>query len=262
MLDLNKVIEDAKRWAYEAGKVQRDNYESNNLKITTKSTDVDLVTEIDELSENLIISAIKESYPHHAILSEESKNIKRDSEYLWIIDPLDGTTNYAQGLPIFAVSIALEYKGEIILGVIYQPILDEMFTSIRGKGAFLNGEKIKISSKNNLKDSVLATGFPYDRATNQDNNSNYFENMVPKVRGLRRMGAAAYDLANIACGRLDGYWELNLSPWDVAAGTLIIEESGGEVVKLTDKRDISIIAGNKDICELIMSEIKKVDGDK
>ncbi|MBS4538725.1 inositol monophosphatase [Clostridium sp. D2Q-11] len=259
MIDLNKAIEEVKRWALEAGKIQRDNYEKEDLKISTKSSDVDLVTEIDELSEKLILSAIKENYPDHGILSEESEYHETNSDYLWIIDPLDGTSNYAQGLPIFAVSIALEFRGEVVLGVVYEPILNEMFSTIKGKGAYLNNKKIKIGSKNKLRQSLLATGFPYDRDTNPDNNLNYFNKIIPKVRGIRRMGAAAYDLANVACGRVDGYWELNLKPWDVAAGALMIKESGGEVAEISNKRDVSIVAGNKEICDLIMKEIKEVD---
>lgn len=259
MIDLNKAILEVKRWAQEVGKIQRDNYEKEDLKISTKSSDVDLVTEVDELSEKLILSSIKENYPDHGILSEESDYIEKNSDYLWIIDPLDGTTNYAQGLPIFAVSIALEFRGEVVLGVVYQPILDEMFSAVKGKGAYLNGKIISIGSKDSLRQSVLATGFPYDRDTNPDNNVNYFSRIIPKVRGIRRMGAAAYDLANVACGRIDGYWELNLSPWDVAAGALLIEEAGGKIVKIPNKRDVSIVAGNEKICELIMNELNKVD---
>lgn len=259
MIDLNKAIEEVKRWALEAGKIQRDNYEKEDLKVSTKSSDVDLVTEVDELSEKIILSAIKENYPDHGILSEESEYHETNSDYLWIIDPLDGTNNYAQGLPIFAVSIALEFRGEVVLGVVYEPLLNEMFSAVKGKGAYLNDKKISIGSKDRLRQSVLATGFPYDKDKNPNNNVNYFNRIVPKVRGIRRMGAAAYDLANVACGRIDGYWELNLNPWDVAAGALLIEESGGKVIEITDKRRVSIIAGNSNICDLIMNEIKAAD---
>ncbi|MBS4534062.1 inositol monophosphatase [Clostridium sp. D2Q-14] len=259
MIDLNKAMEEVKSWAIKAGKIQKENYEKENLKINTKSSDIDLVTEVDELSEKIILSAIKENYSDHGILSEESDYIEKNSDYLWIVDPLDGTNNYAQGLPIFAVSIALKFKGEIVLGVVYEPILNEMFSAIKGKGAYLNDKKITVGSKNTLRQSVLATGFPYDRVTNIDNNLNYLNSILPKLRGIRRMGAAAYDLANVACGRLDGYWELRLSPWDVAAGRILIKEAGGKVIDIPNKRKVSIVAGNSQICDLIMGEIKLLE---
>ncbi|NBI07403.1 inositol monophosphatase family protein [Senegalia massiliensis] len=256
MIDLNKSIELVKEWAYEAGKAQKDNYEKEDLQISTKSSDIDLVTEIDDLSEKIIIKGIKREYPDHDILSEESEFEKTDSDYLWIIDPLDGTTNYAQGLPIFAVSIALEFRGKIVLGVVYNPMLDEMFSAVKGKGTYLNGKEIKIGGKDELIKSVIATGFAYDRNTNENNNISNFSKILPKVRGIRRMGAAAYDLACVACGRLDGYWEFNLKSWDVAAGILIIKEAGGEVVDISGGKNVSIIAGNKKMIKLIEKEIK------
>ncbi|WP_432666019.1 inositol monophosphatase family protein [Wukongibacter baidiensis] len=259
MLDLNIALEKVKKWALQTGEIQREYFRKESLKIDTKSTGVDLVTEVDELSEKYILSSIKENYPLHGILSEESGKSDIESDYLWVIDPLDGTTNYAQGLPIFATSIALKYKDETILGVVYSPIVDQLFTASKGNGAYLNGEKISVGAKKELNKSVLATGFPYDRATTEDNNAFYFAHFVPKVRGLRRMGAAAYDLANVAAGSLDGYWEINLSPWDVAAGQLIVEEAGGKVLFLNEKRGISLIAGNEVICQKILKEMEYVD---
>lgn len=256
MIDLNEAIGMVKEWAYRAGKAQKDNYEKEDLKISTKSSDIDLVTEIDDLSEKIILEGIRKEYPYHDILSEESDFKKTDSDYLWIIDPLDGTTNYAQGLPIFAVSIALEFRGEIVLGVVYNPILDEMFSAVQGEGAYLNDKKIKIGEKDELIKSVIATGFAYDRASSENNNIDNLSRILPKVRGIRRMGAAAYDLACVACARLDGYWEFNLSPWDVAAGVLLIREAGGEVVDIEGGKKVSIIAGNKKMINLIRKEIK------
>lgn len=259
MLDLNAVIQNVKGWARTVGAMQRDNLGKENLLIETKSSIVDLVTEVDRMSEEHIINAIKNNYPGHAILSEESGKHDIESDYLWVIDPLDGTTNYAQGLPLFAISIALKYKDDTILGVIYLPVLEQMFEAIKGQKAFLNGKEISVGNKVDLGQCVLATGFPYDRATHHDNNLNYFSRIMPKVRGLRRMGSAAYDLANVAAGILDGYWELNLSIWDVAAGALIVEESGGKVVYLSEKRGVSLVAGNKVICKRILSEIQEQD---
>lgn len=259
MLDLNLALQKVKKWAREVGEIQREHFRKENIKINTKSTGVDLVTEVDELCEKHILSSIKEYYPLHGILSEEFGKDDLKSDYLWIVDPLDGTTNYAQGLPIFTVSIALEYNNETVLGVVYAPIVDQLFEALKGKGAYLNGEKISVKNKSLLNQCVLATGFPYDRALAKDNNVNYFAQFVPKVRGLRRMGSAAYDLASVALGSLDGYWELNLSPWDIAAGKLILEEAGGRVIFLKEKRGISLIAGNEIICQKILTEIQCVD---
>lgn len=259
MLDLNLALERVKKWAREAGEIQKEYFRNASLLINTKSTGVDLVTEVDALSDKHILNSIKENYPLHGILSEESGRADIESDYLWIIDPLDGTTNYAQGLPIFAISIALKYKTETIIGVVYTPIIDQLFEASKGNGAYLNGEKILVGDKGDLSRCVLGTGFPYDRAIHKDNNSNYFSHFVPKVRGLRRMGAAAYDLANVASGCLDGFWELNLSPWDVAAGEIIIKEAGGKVIYLKDKRGVSIIAGNEIICQKILKEIEYID---
>ncbi len=258
MIDYIKVIQEVKSWAREVGKRQKEHL-GRDMNIYTKSSGVDLVTDVDRWSEEYLMNAIRENYPDHAILSEEYGKHDMLSDYLWVIDPLDGTTNYAQGLPIFAISIALQYQSETMLGVIFVPVLDQMFTALRGQGAYLNGKAIQVSGKENLRQCVLATGFPYDRAENPDNNVNYFSRITPQVRGIRRMGSAACDLANVSAGLLDGYWELNLSPWDVAAGILILEEAGGKVVYLTEKRGISLVAGNDTICHKILDEIRAVD---
>ncbi len=258
MLDYKQLIEEVKKWAREVGNIQKQHL-GQDIIINTKSTGVDLVTEVDRRSEEYLMHAVREIYPGHAILSEEYGKNDIISEYLWVIDPLDGTTNYAQGLHIFAVSIALQYRSETMLGIIYLPVLDQMFEAVRGKGAHLNGNVIRVSAKENLRECVLATGFPYDRAENPDNNVNYFSRLAPQVRGIRRMGSAAYDLANVSAGLLDGYWELNLSPWDVAAGILILEEAGGRVLYLPEKRGISLVAGNEAICQKILDEMRAVD---
>lgn len=257
-MNLEQVLEFTKQVAKEAGDIQKKHFRSKNISMYLKSSDVDLVTKVDKASEYFIIKKLSEKYDF-SFLSEEKGVIENNSEYRWIIDPLDGTTNYANGFPIFGISIALEKNDETILGVIYIPLLDEMYTAIKDRGAFLNGKELNVSRKDSLKESVLATGFPYDRAETSDNNANYFSNFVPKVRGLRRSGSAAFDLANIASGVLDGFWELNLSPWDVKAGILLIKEAGGIVKEINDKRGISIIAGNQLIVQLINLELKDVD---
>lgn len=261
MQDFEDILSIVKNWVIEIGQIQVNNLGKKDLSIVTKSSAIDLVTEIDRLSEEILINRIKENFPGHDILSEEIGLKDQFSSYRWIIDPLDGTTNYAQGLPIFAISIALEYKSQTVLGLVYAPLLRQMFWALKGQGAFLNEQRLSVNQKSELLQSVLATGFPYDRAVHPDNNVNYFSHLVPKVRGIRRMGSAAYDLANVAAGNLDGYWELNLSPWDVAAGALLVEEAGGKVIYLSKKRGVSLIAGNDIICTKILSELRAVERD-
>jgi myo-inositol-1(or 4)-monophosphatase len=198
--------------------------------------DIDIVTEADKMSEDLIIETIKRNFPDHGILSEESPAITGAGKLRWIIDPLDGTTNYSHGYPVFCVSVALENEGTIVLGVIYDPMREDMFVAIRGEGAYLNDKKLKVSSVNNLSRSLLATGFPYDIRDSKENNLDYFNAMAINVQAIRRAGAAALDLAYLAAGRFDGFWELKLKPWDTAAGCLMVEEAGGV---------ISDIAGQK-----------------
>jgi len=200
--------------------------------------EVNLVTEVDKISEEAILRIIKKNFPDHVILTEESEelifgNKKSKSIYKWVIDPLDGTTNYAHGLPIYCVSIGLEENGKIILGVVYNPNLDELFVAEKGKGAFLCCSKIKrrisVSQSTQLSKSLLATGFPYDIRTSKINNLDHFANFYKKAQAVRRGGSAALDLCYLAMGRFDGFWELKLSPWDTAAGSLLVEEAGGKV---------------------------------
>lgn len=200
--------------------------------------EVNLVTDVDKISEEAILGIIRKNFPDHAILTEESKefipeNKKTKSIYEWIIDPLDGTTNYAHGLPIYCVSIALEENGKIILGVVYNPNLDELFVAEKGKGAFLSCGKTKrrisVSQTTQLSKSLLATGFPYDIRSSKINNLDHFANFYKKAQAVRRGGSAALDLCYLAMGRFDGFWELKLSPWDTAAGSLLVEEAGGKV---------------------------------
>jgi myo-inositol-1(or 4)-monophosphatase len=259
MLDMNEVLKEVMTWVGEVGDIQRYNFRRKDLEIDTKSTVTDLVTEIDKKSEDYLLKKIEGKYPGHAILGEETGSHDRESDYLWVIDPLDGTNNYAQGLPIYCISVGLKYKGEAVLGVVYAPQLDEMYTAIKGGGAFYNGEKISVGDKKELNRCVLATGFPYDKFTNPINNIDYFGELVSRLRGVRRMGAAAYDLASVASGFLDGYWEMNLRPWDVAAGILLVEEAGGRVIYFRDDREISIVAGNIEVVTQVEKHIKFCD---
>jgi len=189
--------------------------------------EINIVTEEDRRCEEMIIAEIKRHYPDHDILTEESAGSDRGSEYLWIIDPLDGTTNYAHGYPVFCVSIALEKAGRIVLGVIFNPMLNELFVAEENNGAFLNRKRLSVSGTSTLSQSLLATGFPYDIRRNADNNLNYFIGMATQAQAIRRAGSAALDLAYTAAGRFDGFWELKLHPWDTAAGLLMIREAGG-----------------------------------
>lgn len=246
--------------AREVGAFQREHLRRADLLIDTKSNAVDLVTEVDRASDAMISDYLRAHFPHHALFTEESGASGGESDYRWVVDPLDGTTNFAQGLPIFCISIALQYKGETVLGVVYQPVLDELFTAVRGRGAFCNGRKMTVGRKTDLLSSVLSTGFPYDQADHPVNNYDYFTALSRKVRAVRRFGAAAYDLALVADGRLDGHWEVNLNLWDIAAGVLLIEEAGGQVLPFRGDRKESIVAGNPELCQLILSQLRLVDG--
>jgi len=196
----------------------------------TKKGEINLVTEADLASEKFIVDRIKTHYPRHSILAEESGEavLVGEGSHKWIIDPLDGTTNFAHGYPCFCVNIALEHNGEIVLGVTYDPTRDEMFAGEKGRGASLNNKRISVSETERLGDSLLVTGFPYDIAERGDFAA-HFTKMLLASRAVRRDGSAAIDLAYVACGRFDGFWEEGLNPWDVAAGVLLIREAGGRV---------------------------------
>ena len=244
--------------AQEAGGWQKEKFRSKHLSIETKSTSVDLVTEVDLACDRGIVSRIKELFPNDDILSEEQgmQNKvyeKEGSGYCWIIDPLDGTTNYSIGHPIFAVSIARWYEDTPVFGVVYLPMLDELYYAEKDCGAYQNHEKMQASQRDKLVESVVATGFPYDRATAKNNNSKNIEKMIPLVKGVRRLGAAAYDLCLVAAGIYDAYWELRLSKWDLAAGYLMILESGGECTFTVENDKYNVVAGAPELCRRIQS---------
>jgi len=222
------MISTLKKAAIEAGKILRDNF-GGKYEISSKIVASNLVTEIDKLSETKIIEVIREDFPGHYILSEEAGELKQDSEFKWLIDPIDGTVNYAHSIPITCVSIALEKKGEIICGAVYNPISEEFFFSEKGKGAFLNDKQIFVSKENDLEKSLLVTGFPYDSSTYKPDPAAVFKKFLMRDIPIRRLGSAAIDLCWTACGRFEGFWEYNLNAWDVAAGYLILTEAGGKV---------------------------------
>ena len=192
--------------------------------------EVDLVTEADRASEKLIAMRIRQSWPEHGILGEEGTREEHGTGLRWYVDPLDGTTNFAHGFPVFCVSMGLERDGEMICGVIYDPTRDEMFAAARGAGAFLNSEPIHVSMTTTLAESILATGFPSSKR-HPNPNIHFYHQLTLRSHGLRRAGSAALDLAYTACGRVDGYWEFNLNPWYTSAGVLLVEEAGGQVTR-------------------------------
>jgi len=211
--------------AKEAGEILTGLF--GNLKQITKKGEIDLVTEADIRSEKAILKVIGEAFPGDGFLTEESGEIGNNSERLWLIDPLDGTTNYAHSFPFFAVSIALQVKGEIVLGQVFNPIMNEHFEAVKGRGSFLNGSPIKASRTTTLKDSLLATGFPYTIHKDNKGVIDIFTRMITSAQGIRRPGAAAIDLCYVAAGKFDGFWEQGLNPWDTAAGSLVVQEAGG-----------------------------------
>lgn len=220
-----------------------------------------LVSEIDKGSEERIITIIRRHFPTHAILAEESGASATSSDYTWVIDPLDGTTNYLHGIPLFCVTIAIEYRGELVAGVVYDPNLDELFTAEKGSGAYLNGRRINVSSTSRLIDSLLVTGFPYDIAQNPQNAIGHFVNFLVEARGIRRLGSAALDLSYVAAGRFDGFWEVNLNPWDMAAGLLFVREAGGRVTDFAGAESTiykkQVVASNGIIHDAMLQVLRK-----
>ncbi|MGQ9534111.1 MAG: inositol monophosphatase family protein [bacterium] len=230
-MDWDKVFEKAKEIIVHTGDyIWRI---SNKKKSIAYKGVVNLVTQFDNTAQRMIVKFLMKNFPDYGILSEENINHQITRPIKWLLDPLDGTTNFAHNLPIWAISLALEVDGFVMLGLVYDPTRKELFSAIRNKGALLNGKKIRVSKTRNLGKSLLVTGFPYDIRESKQNNLNYFTRFCLRAQAVRRLGSAALDLCYTACGRFDGYWELKLSPWDQAAGSLILEEAGG---KITDFR--------------------------
>lgn len=253
---LNKILQKVKDIVIHTGDhIQRI---SNQKKNIAYKGAVNLVTQFDNMAQELIVKFLLKNFPDYGILSEENVRHNIDKPIKWLLDPLDGTTNFAHNLPIWAISLGLEMDGLIALGIVYDPTRKELFTAIRGKGAFLNARKIQVSKTKNLEKSLLVTGFPYDIRESKQNNLNYFARFCMRAQAVRRLGSAALDLCYTACGRFDGYWELKLSPWDQAAGSLILQEAGG---KITDFRGQPFsIYGKEVLCTngLIHKQMMKV----
>jgi len=253
--------------ARKAGALLRGFYEKGVA--TEYKGDVDLVTEADRASEKLIVERLKAAFPHHGIYGEEGTRDQLESEYRWYVDPLDGTTNFAHGFPAFCVILGLEHRplglsdsadGEIIAGVVYDPLRDEMFVTERGRGAWLNGRQIKVSKIATVAESLTATGFPSQKR-HRSPNVHFYQEITLRSHGVRRAGSAGLDLAYVACGRIDGYWEFNLNPWDTSAGVLLVKEAGGTVSHFDggaftlDSREVLATNG------LILGEMKHIFGE-
>lgn len=246
--------------AQEAGRIMQENF-AENYKVTSKDTVNDLVTEIDKRCEEVIIGIIRKQFPGHEILSEEIGVLEKPSAYKWIIDPIDGTVNYAHGMPVCCVSIAVEVSGVIELGTVYNPFLNEWYVAEKGKGATLNGQTIEVSGNNQLEKAFLVTGFPYVWKDAGKDPIRVFEQLVRKGLPVRRLGSAALDLCWVACGRFDGFWEYHLNAWDSAAGFLMVEEAGGIVTDFSGERyspyQSQLLATNGKIHEQLLNTINQ-----
>ncbi|SPD75945.1 Inositol-1-monophosphatase [uncultured Desulfobacterium sp.] len=252
---LEKELNIARKAAQSGGKILADLF--GQVKQITKKGDIDLVTEADLNSEKEIIRIIHDNFPDDNILSEEGGELGRMTNRTWIIDPLDGTTNFVHGFPFFAVSIGLEIEQEIALGVVFNPYLGELFEAVKGSGAFFNNSTIHVSHTPTLAESLLATGFPYNIQKESGNVIRLFEKMLVLSQGVRRPGSAAIDMCYVAAGRFDGFWEQNLKPWDTAAGTIIVKEAGGTLSDYTgapyNPYMHSVVAANPYIHDMMIS---------
>ena len=244
---LNIAIKAARRGA---SIITRASTQLDQITVESKSSN-DFVTEVDRAAEAAIISVLQEAFPNHGILAEESGGAATDSEFVWIIDPLDGTTNFIHGFPQYAISIAQTRNNVLEHAVIYDPVRNELFTASRGSGAFLNDRRIRVSRRIRMNEALLGTGFPFRQFDHVDAYLGMFRELTQKTAGIRRPGSAALDLAYVACGRLDGFWEMGLMPWDMAAGVLLILEAGGLVSDLSGETDYmttgNIVAGTPKI---------------
>jgi myo-inositol-1(or 4)-monophosphatase len=252
---LNTAVKAARR----AGNIiNRASQDLDLLTVRTKG-DNDFVSEVDTLAEQAIVETLLEAYPGHAILAEEGGS-QGDSDFVWIIDPLDGTTNFLHGFPQFAVSIGCAHKGVLTHAVVFDPSRNELFTASRGAGAFLNDKRMRVSKRTKLKESLIGTGFPYHDFSYMETYIKMFQELLPKTAGLRRPGSASLDLAYVAAGRFDGFWEANLKPWDIAAGALLIMEAGGLVADFQGEERYldsgNMLAGNPKVFNQLLQVIQ------
>ncbi|MCP4127091.1 MAG: inositol monophosphatase [Gammaproteobacteria bacterium] len=228
---MHPMINIAVRAARSAGNILLRYYEHTDSLTVTEKRKNEFVSEVDKAAEQAIIEVLQKSYPDHSILGEETGS-HRGNDYQWVIDPLDGTTNYLHGQPQFSISIALKYQGQLEHGIVYDPLREEMFSASRGSGAFLNDRRIRVTQRKGLDGALIGTGFPYRDHSHLDAYMSMFRDMITDTAGIRRPGSAALDFAYVAAGRLDGFWELGLSEWDFAAGALLVREAGGTVTDI------------------------------
>lgn len=257
---MHPMLNIATKAAREAGNIILRNIDKmDRITVHVKAKN-DFVTQVDLKAEEVIIKELKTAYPDHSILAEESGRSNEDSEYLWIIDPLDGTTNFIHGFPQYAVSIGLQYKGRMEVAVVFDPVKNELFTASRGDGAQLNGRRIRVTEQKGLKGALLGTGFPFKHPQHLDTYLETFKAVHPDVAGIRRAGSAALDLAYVAAGRLDGFWEIGLSSWDMAAGVLLVREAGGIVTDFSGEGNYlqtgNVVAGSNKTYPALYEAIK------
>lgn len=259
---LNESFTVAVRAAHRAGEVILSNLGQLSTADVQSKDAFDFVTNVDRLSESIIMQTIREKFPSHSFLAEETLQEKENGHYRWIIDPLDGTTNYIHAFPVFSVSIALQYKGSIILGVIFDPLRGELFHALKNSGCFLNNTRVQVSSTASLDRSLIATGFPFRKKALIDAYLDAFKKVFSGVSDIRRAGSAALDCAYLASGRCEGFFELNLSTWDIAAGSLLITEAGGIITDFGGGGDYlttgNVVAGNAHIHGMLLTIIKDI----
>lgn len=257
---LNTAVKAARR---AAAIINRASLDLDLIQVSTKGRR-DFVTEVDRAAEASIIETLSSAYPQHGFLAEESghSHASRQAEYTWIIDPLDGTTNFIHGFPQYAVSIGLRHRGQITQAVVYDPTRNELFTASRGRGAFLNDRRIRVSRRTKLREALIGTGFPFRQLDHLDEYVRMFKRITEETAGIRRPGAAALDLAYVAAGRLDGFWEFGLSPWDMAAGSLLILEAGGIVSDFDGEEDFlgngHVVCGAPKVHEQLLALVQEV----
>ncbi|MDX9992541.1 MAG: inositol monophosphatase family protein [Anaerolineales bacterium] len=252
------VLADLERLARQAGSILSEGYEQD-IQVDYKG-EIDLVTEFDHRSEQYILAGIAQNFPGHSVMAEESGGINGSSQDLWIIDPLDGTVNYAHGVPIYSVAIAYAHNGQLTLGAVYDPSRDEMFLAEKGRGAWLNGRPLQVKQVADLSHALLVTGFPYDVRTTAHNNLENYANFALNSQGVRRLGSAALDLCYVGAGRFDGYWELSLKAWDLAAGALVALEAGARVTDIYGQENffqppLSVVAANPVLHKKILEQL-------
>ncbi len=249
-----QLVAVAAQAALRAGAIQKQRY-GQRIEIRHKGV-IDLVTEVDRACEDVILETLRARFPDHDIVTEETDLARRGSRYVWFVDPLDGTTNYAHGYPFFCASVAATCDGEVVAGAVYEPLKEELYTAERGGGAHLNGRRLKVSDSSELLQSLLVTGFPYDLRDDLVNKLRFFNRFMGEARAIRRDGAAALDLAHLAAGRIDGFWEERLQPWDMLAAKLMIEEAGGRLTRFdgspTGLRADEVLASNGALHDAMM----------